>query len=153
MIRRVLIEDGGNRSLFGEDDSGRPYRADEPRYWTRRLLEGESDRELMRSASPGAEDSPPNKARQKLLDNYTRSLEEGDFEASDEYHRLLKAHHKEQGAADNARPATTKSRESRDYGQPTFRVQRGRTSRPRSAPAGRTPAASDSGGWMARLLG
>jgi hypothetical protein len=157
VIRRRLIESGGNDGLFGRDSRGRLVHA------IREDDEGEGAAGLMRSAG-GKQDSEAMADRRRLFDGYDAALRAGDEESADEYHEALKDHHRQQGAAVGAEQsrAANISRESReakfgfrDAGGNArgFRVQRGRTAgRPRSAEA-RSPVPTTAAGWMARLLG
>jgi hypothetical protein len=57
----------------------------------------ESDAELERSAAGGGE-SEAYRVKMRLRRQHEDALEAGDWDAADEFHELLKQHHREQGA-------------------------------------------------------
>jgi hypothetical protein len=108
VIVAELHEHGGNRSLFGEDENGEPYRA-------RRVEEddggdyddyvtGERHADLYDDADD-AEGSVPAKARKVTAEEFLDSLtEDEDAEFAAEFRALLAKHRKVRGGAVGARP-------------------------------------------------
>jgi hypothetical protein len=104
------------------------------------------EREVMRSAADGATVSAEFGARDRLLREYERALRDGDEGMADEFHEALNRHHRQQGAATDAKPAT--AREARE-----LRYARGRLTLQELRRRGPLPGALDTYGWMKRLFG
>jgi hypothetical protein len=111
--------------------------------------DGEGLEATMDDAADDGDESEGYRAKKQLFDAYRAAIEDGDHDASDEYHRRLKQHHMDRGAGVDARPRergayftqgegggdgstrarSTGSRESRDWarrlrGQRTLREER-----------------------------
>jgi hypothetical protein len=106
-----LHEAGGNRSLFGEDRFGRPYRARRVREDVEDFDDGENGGKTVRGAMADAGDdsdeSESYETKRDLLDEALARLEqEGDEEDAEQFRQLLKRHRARQwkGAAVGAVP-------------------------------------------------
>jgi hypothetical protein len=99
-ISRYLHEHGGNRSLFGEDRHGRPYRA-------RRVREAESKLGIVGHTddyAKAASDAPPARLRPRVVQHVQNAILEADNDGhpiAAELRDLLAKHQVQREAAES----------------------------------------------------
>jgi hypothetical protein len=100
MITRELREHGSNRSLFGEDRYGRPYRA-------RRVREEESNlgvRGHEDEYARAADDAPPSRLRPRVVKHVQNAIVEADKDGhpiARDLEDLLAKHQQQRQAAES----------------------------------------------------